>query len=237
MEPMVERPNILHLQNVTLDNVVSIEDAFDKKILEEAKVNDNAPEHLPYDKIPTVFTDLENWPISTNLRCWSCVFTFDSRPCFIPKKIKSEGDNSIKMEVLGNFCTFNCAARYIDDNFPQKAFSQKHSHMHNNLRLIYHKFTGHRVTQIKPAPSKIELLEFGGTLSKDEFWKQLRILDSKYGLRDHRPGTVIPERLRPPLIGPSMWDICCDDCNDKETNDTDSALNDLLVELLSEWED
>ena len=209
MDTPTKPPNILHLQGITLDDFVPIEDVFDTKILEASDTEGTCSEPFIRDKIPMIFTSLEDWPSTTSLQCWSCVFSFDSPPCFIPTFVRqgAKSENSVEMGVLGNFCTFNCAARYIDDTFPPQAFAQKHWRMHDNLRLVYHHFTQHRIAHIKPSPPKTERLEFGGSLSKDEFWDQLRELDPRYGLRDHRPGTVVPDRLRSPSLKTSVWEI------------------------------
>jgi len=211
MDTPTKQPNVFHLRGITLADFVPIEDVFDAKILEAAGTEEGAgPEPLPCDKIPAVFTCLEDWPSTTNLRCWSCVFSFDGPPCFIPTFVQSgaRGGDSVEIGVLGNFCTLNCAARYIDDAFPPRAFAAKHWRMCDNLCHVYYRFTGHRVQHIKPAPPRTERLEFGGGLSEDEFWNQLRELDPRHGLRDHRPGTVVPERLRPPPQGAAMWEVC-----------------------------
>ena len=207
MDNAARRPNIFRLRGITLKDFTSIEDVFDAKLLETAET-ETFLDPPPFDKIPAVFTRLEDWPLSTNLRCWSCVFSFDGPPCFIPTYLRP-GETSVEIGVLGNFCTFNCAARYIDDTFPPQAFAQKHWQMRDNLCYAYFRFTGLAdVTHIKPAPPKTELLEFGGGLSEEEFWNQLRKLDPLHGLRDHRLGTVVPERLRRPPQGPTIWEVC-----------------------------
>lgn len=207
MDAPVTRPNILHLNGVTMDDFVPIEEVFDEKVLENVESAPDAEESSPHDKIPEVFTGVKNWPTSTNLRCWSCVFSFDGHPCFIPTSVRESATKGIEIGVEGNFCTFNCAARYIDDMYPPQAHAIKNWQMRDNLCLVYSLFTGHRPSHISPAPAKTDRREFGGELSEDDFWAKLRELDPQFGLRDHRPGTVIPERLRPPS-GKSVWAVC-----------------------------
>jgi hypothetical protein len=206
MDIPIRRPNILHLGGITLNDFVPIEDVFDEKVLEVVEKGDQGSEPLPFEKIPAVFTSVEEWPFSTNLRCWSCTFTFDGPPCFVPTFVRTGSDDRVEVGVEGNFCTFNCAARYIDDTYPPQAYAAKHWRMQDILCLVYFYFKGHRVRHIKPAPRKTELIGFGGDLDEEDFWARMRELDPLNGLRDHRPGTVVPERMRP--VGTSVWDVC-----------------------------
>jgi hypothetical protein len=206
MDIPIGRPNILHLGGITLNDFVPIEDVFDEKVLEVVDKSDQGSEPLPFEKIPAVFTSVGEWPFSTNLRCWSCTFTFDGPPCFVPTSVSTGSDDRVEVGVEGNFCTFSCAARYIDDTYPPQAYAAKHWRMRDNLCLVYFYFKGHRVRHIKPAPRKTELISFGGDLDEEDFWARMRELDPLNGPRDHRPGTVVPERMRP--VGTSVWDVC-----------------------------
>jgi hypothetical protein len=220
MDGSSRRPNILHLEGVTLKDYVPIEDVFDGRLLEEASVvaaGSGRAEAAgfdvqPYSSIPRTFTSVDDWPASTNLRCWSCGFTFDGPPSFAPtfvrEALNARGASVVEVGVEGNFCTFNCAARYIDDMYPRLAFPTKHWQMRDNLCLVYFFFKGARVRHIHPAPRRFQLAAYGGTLSADEFWAQMRELDPIHGLRDHRLGTVVPERFRNPPAGVSAWSLC-----------------------------
>lgn len=212
MDAPLSRPNILFLRGITMAGFTPIEDVFDEKVLEAAEKEERPPDPLPHDRIPPVFTRLEDWLLATNLRCWNCTFTFDGAPWFAPtfvRQVDADGEDAVEFGVEGNFCTPNCAARYINDTYPPQAFAAKHWRMSDNLCLVYFCFTGHRTKHIKPAPARTELLEYGGGLDADEFWARLRELDPKHGLRDHRPGTVLPERMRPRLEeAASVWGVC-----------------------------
>lgn len=223
MEKQPERPRVLRLPGITLKDYTPIEDVFDGRILEDADAEAQPPEPLPFDQIPRVFTRLEDWPMSSNLRCWSCAFSFDGAPWFIPTYVRagSEGPDSIEIGVLGNFCTANCAARHIDVVYPAQAFAARHAQMRDNLCLVYYIFTKRRIHHVPAAPDKTERLEFGGVLSEEDFWEELRELDPKHGLRDHRPGTVVPERLRPP--GVTVWEICGAAANEAAANEAGTS--------------
>ena len=56
------------------------------------------------DKIPRVFTGLEDWPHRTNLCCWVCDCTFDDRPKFVPTYGREGENGGIEFGVKGNIC-------------------------------------------------------------------------------------------------------------------------------------
>jgi hypothetical protein len=205
MDTPAPHPNILHLRGLTLADYTPIEDVFDEKVLEAVeKMDDRVSNSPPWDRIPPIFVGVECWPRKTNLRCWSCVCSFDTPPWFAPSFVRSGTLGPVEMGVEGNFCTANCAARYIDDTYPPQTFPEKHWRMRDALCLVYKLITGCQVSHVEAAPPKTERLEFGGTLTANEFWDRLRELDPQYGLRDHRPGTVVPERLR---MRPTVWEM------------------------------
>jgi hypothetical protein len=211
MDKPVRQPNILHLCGISLSDYVPIEDVFDEKLMETVDKPLNKGDELPHNSIPPVFTSVDKWPLSTNLRCWSCSFTFDGPPRFVPTHYRpARTTGKFDIGVEGNFCCWNCAALYIDERYSSQANAVIHWRMRSRLCLVYRLFTKTKVTHIKPALSKTELKEYGGKLSKDEFWEKLRALDPEHGLRDHRPSIIIPERLRTePLVdGVSIWEVC-----------------------------
>jgi hypothetical protein len=192
---------MLHL-GIPLDSYKPPEEILAERLDEEATVDMSAPVELPPDRIPETFTSLDSWPTSTGLRCWSCNFTFDGRPKFVPTFLR-EGNKKIEAGVEGNFCTFNCAARHIDDFHPPQIDAETFWQMRDNLCHIYFIFTGTRVSHILPADRRTELKEYGGKYTPEEFWERLRELDPANGLKDHRLGSILPERMRQ-----TVWDVC-----------------------------
>jgi hypothetical protein len=200
---------ILKLTGVTVkDDYRPIEDEADSRLLDgvEDDDSDGAPsqrESLVIDRIPRVFTRLEDWPYRTNLRCWVCDCTFADRPKFVPTYVRVNDGNSLEVGVLGNMCTFNCAQRWIETHLGGRASNEERWRAQDSLCLVYFLFTGLRVSRIKPAPSKTERRQYGGELDDDTFWRRMRELDPVAGLRDHTPGTIVPERdrVRPAIAG------------------------------------
>ena len=111
------------------------------------------------------FYDANNrneWPKSTNVRCWWCTLPFDNTPCGLPHNYI----NNV-FHVSGCFCSFNCALSY-GINYPKKftnlwdKISLLHllyKKIHNNYKIIF------------PAPPKEILTIYGGSLSIEEYKK------------------------------------------------------------------
>lgn len=218
MEVPYRPPNILRLTGITLADFVPIEDVADQRLIDCA-MDVTQEDGRPSDKILRTFTGLDEWPYTTNLRCWQCDFTFDDRPKFIPTYVRETDDGRIEFGAYGNMCTFNCAELWIIINYAGK--EDQRWRAQDNLRLVYFLFTGHHIERIRPAIHKIELKKYGGELDEDSFFRKMRELDPLAGLRDHTPGSVVPERdrkaavsatIRPPVMQlrqpmTSAWEI------------------------------
>ena len=160
------RPTVLFIKGVFIKDCVPIDDMFDARILERAK---DEPVFVDaFTPLPTIFHGFETWPKSTNIRCYYCDRTFETVPIFIPKTIEYSIKYTIATE--GCFCTFNCAIRHIDlyyikihDNLNKK----------NMLKLLYRIRYGNQVSEIPPAPSKYEMMCYGGELSQQEYGKKM----------------------------------------------------------------
>lgn len=198
-------PNILRLAGITLADYTSVEDVADERLLDQcgasAVGSDDAADEASYppDRIPHRFTTLAEWPHNTNLRCWQCNFTFDDRPKFVPTYVRESERGGVDIGVRGNFCTFNCAELWIEIEYAGQLDQQWRAQ--DALCIVYFLFTGHRVSRILPAPRHTRMRQYGdGDWSEETFWTVLRSLDPIAGLRDHTPGTVVPERNRATLL-------------------------------------
>jgi len=201
MESHYKVPGILRLVDIKKEDYTSVEDVADARLLgvtsinelknNEPKINDSV---YPFDKIPRIFTTLEDWPQHTNLKCWMCDFTFDDIPKFVPTHVRETDKGDIEFATHGNMCSFNCAELWINIHYSKKDDQQWRAQ--DNLRLVYFIFTGRHISHIHPAPHKTELKSYGGDLDEEAFWKKLRDLDNISGLRDHTQGSIIPERDR-----------------------------------------
>lgn len=168
-----EPPNVLFLKGCFLDDCDTIEDLFDEKLM-----NAGIPEHIygltntEYNKIPHKFTSIDDWPKNTNLKCWQCDCSFQSIPIFIPKTIETNGN----MDVLGNFCSWNCASLYINLHFNSDQKWENHS----MLKILYRVFTEKDIDEIIPAPPKTDMVQYGGKQSLKEYREALLYLNDRY---------------------------------------------------------
>lgn len=99
----------------------------------------------------------KQWPIKTSYLCFWCCHKFDNRPHFIPKKYEKD-----IFHVYGNFCSFNCALAFIN------AQKKQHSMDAELLHFLYRKIYNSNI-EIKPAPPKEILIDFGGNVTIEEF--------------------------------------------------------------------
>jgi len=211
MESYAPLPYILRLKGVKFNDYRLPEDLNEERLKESANIEASAPLVTTslVAKNPPVFNSDSSWPLSTGLRCWNCTFSFDGPPRFIPMNVRQawagEGEQHaarFTCKVFGNFCTFNCAMTYVD-TFPER---KQHS-LRVNIETMYSVINGVAVVHIKPSPPKTALKEYGGELEHEAYWEKVRLLDLKFGLRNHKPGSVVPERLRavPRASGASVW--------------------------------
>ena len=78
---------MLFIKNVKLSDCVSIDDMFEKNLLDQA--NDPCTVVPSQDeKIPCIFKGLAAWPKKTSLLCWNCTLAFDDIPVFVPKSVE-----------------------------------------------------------------------------------------------------------------------------------------------------
>lgn len=71
-----------------------------------------------YMEIPSIFRDVETWPKSTNLLCWTCDGVVKGYPKFMPSDPRIE-DGIDVCKPNGNFCRWGCVQAYIDKYMPE----------------------------------------------------------------------------------------------------------------------
>lgn len=111
-----------------------------------------------FDNIPKKFTTLDKWPTSTNLRCWECCMFFTTAPTFIPKMMHEEAYGVIAYDVEGNFCTWNCAAKFARAKYPKNYLRYK-----EYMIYIYKLITGKSIIDIEDPPSRTSINEYCGS--------------------------------------------------------------------------
>lgn len=180
----------LFLQGVFKKDCPRIEDLFQVKLLDTFSQTKSISD-IKYDKIPTKFTSVKDWPKTTNLECWFCRRTHKNRPYFEPQSIDPSNDQSdgktttlvkekngdprkIMMITKGTFCSRNCTRAYINLHTPDMV-----ARMDKIKMLIYldELFTGTALPDIQPSPSPNELLRCGGNLTDTEYQQKIDCLD------------------------------------------------------------
>jgi hypothetical protein len=153
----VKRPNFLFLKDISVKDYESIEDKYDKKISQYM------------DETNITYLD------DTNLHCWNCSLMFDYNPIFIPTHIKETQNGELEFGIKGNMCTFNCAMQIILDQ-TNDGSPERWKYI-NNLKLLYFIKRGVHIHDIKPAPSKNNLIIYGGTWTPDILYEEIKKLD------------------------------------------------------------
>lgn len=136
-----KKPELLLLKGVYLKNLIETVSDMPKDHLIDDQI---------YSDIPKRFLSIEQWPSNTNLKCWSCDQIPLSYPKFIPMNPINNSDGQLTCDVIGNFCEWNCAVRYILKELPQE---NQWDNLHL-LTLVESKFSGAVKEKIPPSPTK-----------------------------------------------------------------------------------
>ena len=109
---------------------------------------------------------IENSNKSKELVCWNCCEKSNYYIGYPTKYI-----NGV-FNLCGNFCCYECAARYIYDNFHNTELIDKY-----NLLNLYYNINHNCINKVKIAPSRNCLIKFGGNLSYEEYKNNSEIED------------------------------------------------------------
>ena len=110
----------------------------------------------------------------TNIKCWWDAHNFTNLPCFLPELYHNN-----TYHVMGCFCSFNCALAY-------NLYFIKDSKIHHRKSLIYKLYremyglTTDDIIEIKEAPPKEILADFGGDMSIDVFRRSFFMINKEY---------------------------------------------------------
>lgn len=138
---------------------------------------------MEYECLPDYFVNLETWPKSSNLLCWSCDTSFKGIPWTVPisKTIKNETfvDDSTPeiygttadpinpkireyyaFQTLGCFCSEFCAQKYINRSGDMRIKNKWES---GKLLLeIYRLITGRHIRYIPESEDKYIMMQYCG---------------------------------------------------------------------------
>ncbi len=99
-----------------------------------------------------------SWPSRSPFACWWCRHTFETYPKVAPVWIRGD-----EVEVIGNFCTWNCT----------KAYCMKEFRRLDLFNTFYHKLFQAHANEVVPAPSFLTIDTFGGPMTIQSFRKTL----------------------------------------------------------------
>lgn len=92
--------------------------------------------------------------------CWNCCHEFSNQSTCIPLKYL----NNV-FYIYGHFCSHECGARYIFDNFNDKNKWDIYS-----LLNLYNNLSNNTFNEkVKPAPNKLLLKNFGGKMDIKDY--------------------------------------------------------------------
>lgn len=110
----------------------------------------------------------------TNIKCWWDAHNFTNLPCFLPELYHNG-----TYHVTGCFCSFNCALAY-------NLYYLKDSKIHQRKSLIYklyremYEIGPDEIIEIKEAPPKEILDDFGGNMTIDVFRRRFIMVHKEY---------------------------------------------------------
>lgn len=183
MDNITRKVNLLILRGVYLKDLDTPEDTPSIQCGAN-KQHTGADAPAEYTEIPKRFTCVKNWPISSNLKCWSCDLLPPSYPKFIPLNPEKGEDNRDECDTYGNFCEWNCAVEYVRKEFPP----DQHWDILEDICLFESKFSGQRKEKIVPAPPKIRMAMYCGKhgLTPKEWREELHRLNNEYSVARFR---------------------------------------------------
>jgi hypothetical protein len=115
--------------------------------------------------LPLFDIDGVKWPTSSPYACWNCDAYFKGPPIGIPEKESGE-----TFHCQGNFCRFECVARYLFDHESGSEYWNKYS----LLCIMYKKAMSlDSCIKVKMAPPRETLLKYGGKYTHEEYHKTI----------------------------------------------------------------
>jgi hypothetical protein len=140
-------------------------------------------DQISYTDIPKRFISKETWPEYTNLKCWGCDEIPQSYPKFIPVNPVIK-DNMDTCDVLGNFCEWNCAVRYVTKEFSKEQLWDTLQY----VCLFESKFSNSKKEKILPSPPKTILKEYCGSsgITRKQFKERIQTINSNYELTTYK---------------------------------------------------
>lgn len=158
---------ILFIRGVFIKDCIPIDEIFEKRIIDKLNIDNPT---IEYNKIPSIFTNLNKWIKKTNIKCWYCDLNFDNMPVFIPKIIEQTSHNEYNISTLGCFCSFCCAMAY--NNLHNQKIC-KNIQVKKMLLFLYKIFNNAIINEITASPSKYTMVQYGGDVCSMNYRVQI----------------------------------------------------------------
>ena len=158
--------NILFLIGIRIEDIVAIEDIYQKELLNSIDTN---TKEIIYDKISKYFTSLDEWKKSTNIRCWFCSLKFKNIPWFIIENT-IYSSSGVKYDINGNFCSCGCLLGFIEVHYNKRDNFDIFKSVYKLYKMIYNK----NISEIKTSPSKYTLKIYGGDSNIEEYQTEIK---------------------------------------------------------------
>lgn len=107
--------------------------------------------------------------INDKAKCWWCRYSFETERVELPENYYND-----YFYCIGNFCSYNCATSYNIELNDENVFKRQ-SLLHLQYKKIYNEYK-----YFKPSPSWKILEDAGGTVSIEEYRKNLTSNDYNY---------------------------------------------------------
>ena len=148
------------------DIIDQLDTEHDKDTSDKTTIDNQREKDKKNGYITVLYEMVENekWLDKVNIRCWWCCHHFDNVPIGFPIKYN---DNTKKFLVKGCFCGVGCLLAYHKSS--QRKLSDS-SNSYSLIKFMYTKLYGKSVfDNLNLAPPRESLIDFGGTLTIDEF--------------------------------------------------------------------
>lgn len=168
-----KEPSVLILKGVSLSELLSIDDLWsDSTNSKEVKAK------LKYCKLPEEFYGLDTWILKSNLQCCYCGLTYTTIPIGMPIRYIKREDGKSGFQVRYNFCSFPCCMKQIVNTIHDTSLREYRMTL---LKLMFNAFFNTDIGSetIEMAPDKLELQEYGGNLTIDDFKKKINRTTSR----------------------------------------------------------
>lgn len=166
--------NILFLKGISMNDIIQVEDIYQKELLNNINGNiNNAESNTIYEKIPKHFKCLDEWVKNTNIRCWYCSLKFKNTPWFIILNTNSTAEGNL-YDIYGNFCSAGCLQGFVNIHYERR----KNFDIYESIKFLYKLFYNKKIKEIQHSPNKYNLKIYGGDLEIIDYQREIQKINN-----------------------------------------------------------